>query len=80
MENFIDDEEVKKLESCAQSSTVPQLWSADGGEPMSISDIVKNRGKAKNKSGKLYNPKKWTPVGLSDTVKKWIPKGKADDE
>jgi hypothetical protein len=80
MQNFLNDEEVEKLESCAQSSTVPQLWSADGGEPMTITDIVRNRGKTKDKSGKLFHPKKWKPVGLSDMVNKWKPKGNADDK
>lgn len=80
-ESFLSDEEVKKLENFAESSTTTsQLWRADGdGEPMSITDIVKSRGIAKNKSGKEYRPKKWTAVGLDTIVNKWKPTGKADD-
>jgi len=75
-ELYLSDDEEKVLENCAQSTTTPQLWSPDGGEPMSITEIVKHRGMAKGKDGKKYRPKKWTPVGLDTIVKKWTPKGK----
>lgn len=75
-EPYISEDEEKILENCAQSTTTPQLWSPDGGGPMSITDIVKGRGKVKGKDGKKYYPKKWTPVGLDTVVKKWTPKGK----
>lgn len=66
-EKFLTDEEELKLENYAQSSTSPQLWSPDGGEPMTITDIVKSKGYAK-KDGKKYKPKKWTPVSLSEKI------------
>lgn len=80
LESYLSDEEVERLENCAQSTAVPQLWSPDGGEPMSITDIVKNQGMATSKEGKKYRPKKWSPVGLDSMVSKWKPSGKADDE
>lgn len=77
--SYLTEDEEKRLENCAQSTSSPQLWSPDGGEPMSITDIVKGRGKAKGSDGKKYRPKKWTPVGLDSIVTKWKPTGKADD-
>lgn len=74
----LTEEEEKKLVNYAESSSSPQLWSPDGGEPVTITDIVKNHGKA-IKDGKPYTPKKWTPVSLSEMVSKWKPTGKAED-
>lgn len=79
-EQFLTDEEAERLENCAQSTSTPQLWSPDGGEPMSISDIVKGRGMATGKDGKKYHPKKWTPVGLDKMVSSWKPTGNAEDQ
>lgn len=78
-EDYLTEEESGRLENCAQSSTTPQLWSPDGGEPVSISDIVKSRGMATDKGGQKYRPKKWTPIGLDSIVKDWKPSGNADD-
>lgn len=65
---YLSEEQEEKLENYAQSSSVPQLWKADGkGEPMSITDIVKSKGFA-TVDGKKYKPKKWKPVSLSDKV------------
>lgn len=80
-ESYLTEEEVEKLENCAQSTATPQLWKADGqGKPVSISDIVKSKGMAKGKDGKSYRPKRWIPVGLEVLVKKWKPTGKAEDQ
>ncbi len=75
----LTEDEEKKLVNHAESSSSPQLWSADGGEPVTIADIVKNRGKA-IRDGKPYIPKKWTPVSLSKMIEGWKPTGKADDK
>lgn len=81
IESYLTDEETERLENCAQSTTTPQLWKADGeGEPVSITDIVKSRGMAAGKDGKSYRPKKWTPVGLDSVVKDWKPTGNAEDQ
>lgn len=65
--DYLSEDEVKKLENYADSSSVPQLWSPDGGKPMSISEIVKHRGLANNKKGK-YRPKSWKAVSMSSLV------------
>lgn len=72
----LTEEESERLENCAQSTGVPQLWKADGkGPAMTITDIVRSGGTGPR--GEI--PKKWKPVSLSEVVKTWKPKNSVKD-